>query len=153
MLAGTGPAAHAAAPPTRFALPSGALTLSDSELAAGARATVRFAVTLDRAVAGGRLTLTLPRLWTRRAPGGAIAYARLPAEGRATSARAAARRVGRVVTFSFSAARPGDAASFDVRDNGIPAGTYELPFRWRERGRAGRRGTARVRIVARSRGR
>lgn len=59
-----GQAPAAATPPTRFVLPAGALALSDSEVPAGSGAKLTFSVRLDRAVKRGKLTLTLPRLWT-----------------------------------------------------------------------------------------
>jgi hypothetical protein len=48
------------------------------------------------------------------------------------------------VSFAFMLARKGDSARFDIRDNGIPAGTYRLPFSWREGATIRARGTARV---------
>ena len=146
-----GQALGAGAPPTRFALPAGALRLSASELPAGAGAKVTFSVRLARKVKAGRLALTLPRLWTQRSPVSGVAYAKLPRRGRASSRRARASRAGRVVSFAFTAARTGDSASFDVRDNGIQAGTYRLPFSWREGGGVRARGTARVVFYARQR--
>ena len=150
---GPAPAAQApaaSAPPTRFSLPAGALRLSDSSVAAGSRARVTFSVKLCRGVTRGRLALTLPRLWTQRAAGG-IAYASLPRRGRASSARGTVTRDGRVVSFAFTSARKGDFGSFEVRDNGIPAGTYRLAYSWREGGRTTARGTARVVFAARPR--
>ena len=144
--------APAAAPlPTRFDLPAGALRLSDSTLAAGTRARLTVSVTLDRRVRRGRLALTLPRLWTQRAAGG-VAYARLPRRGRASSSRVAVTRDGRELSFTFTNARGRDAGHYDVRDNGIPAGTYRLAYRWRENGRTTKRGTATVVFVVRRRG-
>jgi hypothetical protein len=55
------------------------------------------------------------------------------------------------VTFSFSRARSGDSGSYDVRDVGIPAGTYRLPYSWRTGGRVTARGTARIVFRARPR--
>jgi hypothetical protein len=149
-LALAGAARTASAPPTRFALPAGALRLSDSSLPAGSRARVTFSVTLDRRVTRGRLALTLPSLWTRRATSG-IAYASLPRRGHGSSARSSVTRDGRVVRFAFTSARTRDSGSFDVRDNGIPAGTYRLAYSWLEGGRTTARGTARVVFAARSR--
>jgi hypothetical protein len=144
-------ATAADAPPTRYALPAGELRLSDSRVPAAARRTITFSVRLDRAVARGSLTLTLPRRWTGRSGVSGIGYARLPARGRASSTRVKVARSGSVVTFAFTAARRGDSGSFDVRDVGIPAGTYRLPFAWREGGAVRRRGTARVVFYARTR--
>lgn len=106
---------------------------------------------LDRAVRSGRLALTLPRLWTRRSGVSGIAFARLPARGRASSSRTRVTRSGRVVSYVFTGARARDSGTFDVRDVGIPAGTYRLPFSWREGGATRARGTARVAVVARPR--
>lgn len=147
-LAARAPAAGA--PPTRYALPAGALRVPDSSVLAGARARITFKVTLDRGVTRGRLALTLPSLWTRRASSG-IAYASVPSRGRASSARGIVTRDGRVVRFAFTRAHSGDAGSFEVRDNGLPAGTYRLAFSWLEGGRVTDRGTARVVVAARRR--
>ena len=141
----------AGTPPTRFELPAGVLALSDSNVPAGAGAKITFSVSLDRAVKVGRLALTLPRLWMRRSPVSGLRYAQLPARGRGSSGRAKATRASGVVSFGFIAARKRDAASFDVRDNGIPAGTYRLPFSWREGGKIQARGTARVVFYGRQR--
>ena len=149
--ASTGQTAGAGTPPTRFALPAGVLRLSASELPAASSAKVTFSVRLERRVKAGKLALTLPRLWTQRSPVSGLAYAKLPKRGRASSRRARASRAARVVSFTFTAARHGDSASFDVRDNGIPAATYRLPFSWREGARVRTRGAARVVLYARPR--
>jgi hypothetical protein len=143
--------AVAAAPPTRYDLPAGELRLSDASVAAGSAAKVTFTVRLDRAVRSGRLALTLPRRWTQRSGVSGVAFARLPARGRASSGRAKVTRSGREVSFAFTRARKGDSGSYEVRDVGIPAGTYRLPYRWREGGRTSKRGTARVVFEARTR--
>jgi hypothetical protein len=143
--------ALAAAPPTRYDLPAGELRLSDSSVAAGSAAKVTFTVRLDRAVRSGRLALTLPLRWTQRSGVSGVAFARLPARGRASSARARVTRSGRVVRFAFTRARTGDSGSYDVRDVGIPAGTYRLAFSWREGGHTTKRGTARVVFATRTR--
>jgi hypothetical protein len=150
-LAWIGQAGAASAPPTRVALPAGVLRLSDSEVPAGSSARITFSVSLDRAVHDGRLALTLPRLWTQRSPVSGVAYAKLPARGRGSSARVTVSRAGPVVSFVFAVARKRDSGSFEVRDNGIPAGTYRLPVRWRDGGRLRARGTARVVFYARPR--
>ena len=141
----------ASAPPTRFDLPAGTLRLSDSMLAAGVRARLSFSVTLDRRVRAGRLALTLPRVWTQRASSG-VAYASLPRSGRASSSRVQVTRAGREVSFAFTNARRADAGRFEMRDNGIAAGTYRLAYRWREGGRTSKRGIAKVVFVVRRRG-
>lgn len=139
------------APPTRYALGAGELRLSDSSVPAASRARLSFTVRLDRGVRSGRLALTLPRRWTQRSSASGVDYARLPTRGRASSSRTRVTRDGRVVRFAFTAARAGDAGSFAVRDNGIPAGTYRLAFNWREGSSVRRRGTARVVFAARPR--
>jgi hypothetical protein len=138
-------------PPTRFDLPAGELRLSDSRVPAGAGATVTFSVRLDRAVGSGRLVLMLPLRWTQSSDISGIRYTRLPSRGRASTARVRVSRSRRVVSFAFTAARKGDSGSYDVRDNGIPAGTYRLPFYWREGGTVRKRATARVVFHARPR--
>jgi hypothetical protein len=150
-LAAGAQAIAAAAPPTRYALGAGELRLSDSRVPAGSRARLTFTVRLVRAVRSGRLTLTLPRRWTQRASPGGLAYAQLPARGRASSRRTRVTRHRRVVRFAFTAARDGDSGSFAVRDNGIPAGSYRLAFSWRVGATVRRRGTARVVFAARPR--
>jgi hypothetical protein len=147
------PAGAAAAPPTRYALPAGELRLSDSSVAAASAATIAFSVHLDRAVRSGRLALTLPKRWTQRSGVSGVAYAKLPARGRGSSTRTKVTRSGRVVSFAFARARSGDAGRFDVRDVGMPAGTYRLAYSWREGGRITARGTARFVFVARPRSR
>jgi hypothetical protein len=143
--------ATAAAPPARFALPAGELRVSDSSVAAGSAASITFTVRLDRAVRSGRLALTLPRRWTQRSGVSGIPFVKLPARGRASSARAKVTRAGRVVSFAFSRGRSGDSGGYEVRDNGLPAGTYRLPYSWREGSRVTARGTARVVFQARPR--
>jgi hypothetical protein len=144
-------ATAAGAPPTRYGFGAGVLRVSDSRVAAAAHETITFSVRLGRSVARGGLALTLPRRWTQRSAVSGIGYARLPARGRASSGRVRVARAGRVVTFAFTAARRGDTGSFDVRDVGIPAGSYRLAFAWREGGVVRRRGTARVEFTARLR--
>ncbi|MEA2217543.1 MAG: large repetitive protein [Solirubrobacteraceae bacterium] len=140
-----------AAPSTRHELPAGVLRLSRSELLAASRARLQLSVTLDRDVASGTLTLTLPRVWAGRSGVSGLRYAKLPATGRGAGARATARRDARTVTLAFDHARKGDVASFELTDAGIPAGTYRLPYRWRERGGASARGSAGVVLYAPSR--
>ena len=121
-------------PQNRFDLPGGALRLSASEVLAANRQQLEFSVTLDRAVDDATLALTLPARWLRRADASDLAFARVPENGRASSGRADATRDERVVSFGFTGAEAGDTASFEFSDIGIPAGTYELPYRWTERG-------------------
>ena len=138
-------------PRGQFALPAGTLKLSEPELLASAGQRLELSVTLDRGVARGTLDLTLPRLWTGRARASGLPYARVPASGRATTPRARAKRDARVVSFAFDGGEAGDVARFTVTDVGIPAGTYRLPYRWREPGAASAGGTADVVVYARTR--
>ncbi|MDX6682481.1 MAG: hypothetical protein QOG94_2520 [Solirubrobacteraceae bacterium] len=126
-------------------LPAGLLRVSPSELLATGGQEVELSVTLDRAVADGTLELTLPERWVGRSGVSDLLYARVPATGRAAGAGARASRSGRSVRFAFAGAAAGASASLKVSDVGIPAGDYELPYRWREAGRArSSPGTARV---------
>ena len=145
--------AAAGAQPTRFDLPAGELRLSRSRVVAGSAARITFTVRLDRTVRSGRLALTLPRRWTQRSGVSGIAFARLPRRGRGSSGRTKVTRSGRVVSFAFTRGRDRDSGSYEVRDNGLPAGTYRLPYSWREGGRTTARGTARVVVATRPRGR
>ncbi len=129
-------------PPSRHELPAGELRLSASELLATTRQKLTFTVTLDRAVRDGSLALSLPDSWLRRSGVSGLEYARVPAAGRGSGGRA--DRSGRVVTFDFGSGASGDSAEFSLTDNGIPPGTYELPYRWREAGRGGGSGVATV---------
>ena len=61
-------------------------------------------------------------------------------------------RSGRVVSFAFTRGRSRDSGAYEVRDNGLPAGTYRLPYGWREGGRTTATGTARVVVATRPRG-
>ncbi len=143
--------AFAAAPPTRFDLPAGELRLSDSSVPAGSGARVTFTVRLDRAVRSGRLALTLPLRWRQRSGVSGLRFTKLPVQGRATSSRTKVTRSLRVVSFAFTRGRSGDSGSYEVRDNGLPAGTYRLPYSWREGGRTTARGAARVVVATRPR--
>ncbi len=127
-------------PRTRAALPAGDVRLSASELLAAGRQRLELSAVLDRDVTEGTLEITLPRLWTTRATPSDLPYARVPETGTGSGTRADARRSGRVVTLAFTDARAGDAAEFALTDAGIPAGTYALAYRWRERGRSETKG-------------
>ncbi len=141
--------ALAATAPRRYALPPGFLRVSDRELRAGTGEHVTFTVKLSRrAVRRGTLTLTLARPWTGRAAVSDLRYTRAPLRGRGSSRRVRVRRSARAVRFTFTRARRGDAGRYTVDDRGLPAGTYRLAYTWRERGRASRRGTATVRVLA-----
>jgi Divergent InlB B-repeat domain len=121
-------------PAARHEVPAGELRLSAAELLASGGERLALSVVLDRDVRDGALTVTLPALWLERSPVSGLPYARVPE----------AQRDGREVELAFSQARAGDTASFALEDVGIPAGTYELPFRWREDGEVSDEGTATV---------
>ena len=131
-------------PRTRFQLPAGDLRLSASELLAAGARKLEVSVTLDRRVAEGALELTLPRRWVSRSGVSDLAYAKVPASGRSPKGGARVRNRDGVVRFDFADAKAGDTASFELSDVGIPAGTYELPYRWRESGGRLARGSATV---------
>jgi hypothetical protein len=135
-------------PRTRHDLPAGVLRLSRSELLAGSGQQLELAVALERGVADGVLELTLPALWVQRSAVSGLRFARVPQAGRLAGAGAQATRSGRVVRFAFRGAEAGAAATFAIADVGIPAGRYELPYRWRESGAGARAGVARVHIHA-----
>ena len=71
--------------------------------------------------------------------------------GRGSSGRTTVTRDGSVVSFAFTGGRSGDSGTYDVRDNGLPAGTYRLPYSWREGDRSTARGTASVVVATRPR--
>jgi hypothetical protein len=122
-------------PPSRYALPAGVLRVTPSELLAGAHQNLDISVTLDRDVAEGVLELTLPSRWVSSSGVSGLPYARVPASGRGTAVGTGSRRSGRVVRFAFAAAGSGDSVRFELTDEGLPAGSYELPYRWSEAGR------------------
>jgi Spy/CpxP family protein refolding chaperone len=141
------------APPRRHDLPAGALTVTPTQLvAAKAGQAVRFTVSLDRAVPGATLHVRLPARWLE-VPASRVPAIRAPRLHANAGGRARLRRAGRDVALALDGAAGGATASFDVVDNGIPAGTYELPFRWVDdsTGRTQRAGTAQLRFLAPSR--
>ena len=139
--------------PGRFDLPAGDLRVSPTQvLAARPGQRIRFTVTLDRRVPGATLHVTLPRRWTQTLPGRVPAIRRTVLRSRA-GGRARLRRSGRDLALTFDDAADGATASFDVVDNGIPAGTWRLPFRWVDdaTGQTTRAGRAEVAFLAPSR--
>jgi hypothetical protein len=124
------------APRSRYDLPAGALRLTPSELLAANQQDLDLSVTLDRDVADGVLELTLPSRWVGRSGVSELRYGRVAETGRASGAGVEAGRSGRVVRFAFSGAVKGASGSLKVADEGIPAGRYELPYRWSETGSA-----------------
>jgi hypothetical protein len=133
-------------PQSSYDLPAGVLRVDPPELvAANPGQRVRFTVALTRDAGDAALALRLPALWVRRADSG-LPFADPPDDvASGSSGRAALDRSGRDVELAFRDGRAGDEASFTVEDVGIPAGTYELPIRWRSRdGSTVDAGTARV---------
>ncbi|MDX6665625.1 MAG: hypothetical protein QOG68_1831, partial [Solirubrobacteraceae bacterium] len=118
-------------PATAFALPAGILDLSASTLLATAHQTLRFTVTLGRAVSDGRLTLTLPARWAADSGVSGLPFARVPGGDRE-------------LDLAFGGGQSGDTKSVEVTDNGIPGGTYSIPFRWTEADGTSASGTATV---------
>jgi hypothetical protein len=123
-------------PPSSHELPAGLLRVTPSELLASAGQELEISVTLDRAVDDGTLELTLPERWAGRSAVSDLPYAHVPVTGRSAAAGARASRSGRSVRFTFARAAAGASASLKVSDVGIPAGAYELLYRWREAGLA-----------------
>ena len=92
------------------------------------RARADAARALDRALGRQRPALREgPRGWPRERLGARAQPATAAPCGSPSTARARARR-----------------RRFSLTDAGLPAGEYELPYRWSEAGRAGATGTARV---------
>ena len=139
-------------PRTGFAVPGGRLDVTPSELlAATAGQRLRFTVTLQRPTPDAALLVRLPARWLAVARSG-LPGARAPALRDRAAGRAGLHRRGTLVELAFDGGKAGDRASFEVTDVGIPAGTYELPFFWRNAaGRTARAGTAQVRFFAPSR--
>ncbi len=139
-------------PPQRFSLPEGTLKVTPSSLlAANPGSRIHFTVTLAETVPGATLRVRLPRRWLT-VPASGIRAIRAPRLARPARRRARVRRSGRTVKLALERTAAGQTASFDIVDVGIPAGTYRLPFSWRdENGRRTRAGTATVRFYAPSR--
>jgi hypothetical protein len=139
-------------PASRYDLPAGVLRVTPSELLAAAHEDLDVSVTLERDVADGVLELTLPSRWVGRSGVSDLPYASVPEAAAGSAAGAQVRRSGRVVRFAFTGAGTGDVASLNVTDEGLPAGSYELPYRWSEAGEADEpQRTARVVLYAPSR--
>ncbi|MEY2515840.1 MAG: hypothetical protein QOJ89_3198, partial [bacterium] len=131
-------------PPTRFDVPSGQLSVTPSELLAGqAGQKINFSVTLAKREPGAALLVTLPKRWLATPASGIPTTSGLRSSARG-GARARVQRAGRTVELTF-AGDDSDVASFSLTDIGIPAGTYKLPFSWRDAsGRTRRAGTAKI---------
>lgn len=100
------------APVAQFTSPVGRVEVERAELlAATYDQPVRFKLTLDRAVAEGVLRIAVPRRWRETPHGGA----------RPSTARRDA------VELVLDGGSAGDVLTAEVRDRGIPAGTYQLP--------------------------
>jgi len=139
-------------PPSRFGLGDAALRVTPNELlAASPGQKLRFSVETTRPVPGATLAVTLPRRWLER-PASGLPATRPASLRQRAGGRARLGRAGRTVELDLASSPDGTTASFEVEDRGIPAGTYRLPFSWRDRrGRVKRDGTATVRIFARVR--
>ena len=121
-------------PRAHFSDPAFALTITPTEVLASNGAEITLTVTLRQAVDRGTLQVTLPPVWVGRAGVSDLPYARVPATGPASTARAGTRRSDRTIRFRFQDGREGDTARFSLQDIGIPAGSYELPYRWTQPG-------------------
>jgi hypothetical protein len=126
-------------PTTRHQLPGGELRVSPSELLAskpGQR------ITFDvSGPPGSRLTIRLPARWVTT-PASGIRRTRAP-----VTRRGRLRRDARTVELTLG----GSGGSFQIADKGIPAGTYRLPYKWRDA--SGRRASGRARVVIYARSR
>ena len=123
----------AARPPSRYDLPGGELRVSPSELLAskpGQRLTFEIS-----GAPGAKLALTLPARWVTT-PASGIRPSRAP-----VARRGRLRRNARTVELTVE----DSSASFEIADDGIPAGTYTLPFSWRDP--SGRRASGRAQVV------
>jgi hypothetical protein len=128
----------AVAPPTQFALPGVTLHVTPSQVREGTDAKITFrAVQTRRAIKRGTLSLTLPKLWRERPSAGAPTYASVPLRGTGSSSRVRVSRAGRVVRFSFTNGRRGDAGSYTVTDRTLPYATYRSSFALRVDGQTG----------------
>jgi hypothetical protein len=132
------------APDRYHALGAGSLVVESAEtVAAQPGQELVFAVVLDQAVERGTLRLTLPEVWTQTAVSG-LRFAEPPRLQPGAPAGTTLTRDGRTVTLSVRDADVGDRAAIVVRDIGIPAGEYELPYAWA----GGETGSATVRLYA-----
>lgn len=112
---------------------------------------IRVDVRLDRAAPGERLVVELPTRVAARSEVSGIRYTEAPS-GRTAQGRADVRTAGDAATLAFQDARAGDVVGFSIRDIGLPAGTYALPWTWRSAADAVvARGTIDVAVLARSR--
>ncbi len=109
------------------AVPGGMVTVSPSRFAAGRPGQrIGFAVAVGRARPGSQLLLTLPARWVTLPSSGLRAV-----RGPRLVAGDDLDRDGRTIALALGR----DArAAFELVDNGIPAGSYELPVRWRTPG-------------------
>lgn len=127
--------------PTQFDLPAGGLEVTPAELVAGAgEQTLRFAVALDRPSPGEELRVTLPPSWTEAGPSGLRAIGAPSLRG----TRGRLRRDGADVVLAVEPGQRG--AEFELRDVGVAAGTYRIPWSWE--GTSGRSGHATVTFYA-----
>src|SRR4051794_20128603 len=118
-------------PRSEFSLPAGELRTTSERLAAAGQP-VRFSVDLDTPVNAARLAVRLPALWVARSRAG-IPFARVPGSRDLAGQRARLRRDGRTLAVHLSRAHAADTATITIQDVGIPAGTYKLPYTWRDK--------------------
>ena len=109
------------------AVPGGMVTVSPSRFAAGRPGQrIGFEVAVDRPRPGSQLLLTLPARWVTLPSSGLRAV-----RGPRLLAGDDLEKDGRTIAIELGR----DArAAFELVDNGIPAGIYELPVRWRTPG-------------------
>ena len=132
------------APQRYHALGAGSLVVETTETVASQPGQeLVFAAVLDRPVERGTLRLTLPAIWLETA-GSGLRFAEPPRLQPGAPAGTALSREGRTLTLEVRDGEVGDRAAIVVRDIGIPAGEYRLPYAWE----GGRSGTATVRIYA-----
>ena len=135
--------------PTRVALPAGALSVEPAEqLAAVAGATVRLEVVLDRPAEGAALIVTLPRRFVQT-PASEIPFAGEPTLAPDSGDEAELDNGARSATLELGTTAAGETVAMTIEVGGLPAGTYDLPLRWRDSGGAvTRAGKARIRLYA-----
>ena len=133
-----------AVPDRYHALPAGTLVAETTETVASQPGQeLVFAVVLDRAVERGTLRLTLPAVWLDTAISG-LRFAEPPRLQGGAPAGTTLARDGDAVVLTVRDAAKGSRAAVVVRDVGIPAGVYRLPFAWD----GARAGVATVRFLA-----
>ena len=132
------------------AVPGGDLEWT-AQILASFNDVIRVDVRLDRTAPGERLVVELPARVGARSGVSGIPYTEAPS-GRTAQGRADVRTAGDATTLAFRDARSGDVVGLSIRDVGLPAGSYALPWTWRSAADAVlARGTIDVAVLARSR--